>query len=84
MPVLALNGLLDIQTSWKWGELAVETLGDARNLVIPEAGHGTIAYQPCAADISLAFLNYPAAELDTACIEGLAPDFVMPDEPLRF
>jgi hypothetical protein len=82
--VLALNGLLDIQTSWKWGELAAASLSNARNYVIPEAGHGTIAYQPCANDISVAFLNDPSAELDTGCIDGLQPEFVGLDDPLRF
>jgi hypothetical protein len=81
---LSLNGLLDIQTSWKWGELAAASLSNARNYVIPEAGHGTIAYQPCANDISVAFLNDPSAELDTGCIDGLQPEFVGPDDPLRF
>jgi pimeloyl-ACP methyl ester carboxylesterase len=84
LPVLVLNGLLDVQTSWKWGELAAETLSNARNYVIPEAGHGTIAYQACPSDISVAFLNDPSAELDTSCIEKLQPKFVAPDDPLPF
>jgi pimeloyl-ACP methyl ester carboxylesterase len=84
LPVLVLNGLLDIQTSWKWGELAAKTLSHARNYVIPEAGHGTIAYQPCANDISVAFLNDPSAALDTSCIAKLQPHFVKPDDALPF
>jgi hypothetical protein len=44
------------------------------------AGHGTIAYQPCANDIAAAFVNDPTAELDTSCIAGLTPKFVMPDD----
>lgn len=84
LPVLVLNGLLDIQTSWRWGEMAALTLGNARNFVIPEAGHGTIAYQACANDITVAFLNDPTADLETGCIDGLHPDFVLPDDPLPF
>ena len=82
VPVLVLNGLLDVQTSSKWGANAAETLGNSRNYVIPEAGHGTILYQPCANDISVAFINDPTAELDVSCIDDIRIDFVMPDDPL--
>lgn len=79
IPTLVLNGTLDIQTSWKWGGIAAQTLSNARNYLVPEAGHGTIAYQPCANDISVAFVNDPRAELDTACLAELTPRFVLPD-----
>lgn len=82
VPVLALNGYLDIQTSMNWGAVAVETLANGRNYVIPEAGHGTLLFQPCAADISVAFLNDPAAEIDASCIDRIKVDFAMPDDPL--
>lgn len=82
LPVLALNGVLDIQTSWQWGEVAVETLGNGQNLVFPEAGHGSIAYQPCANDISVAFINDPTSKLDTSCIDNIKVNFAMPDDPL--
>jgi pimeloyl-ACP methyl ester carboxylesterase len=82
VPVLSLNGLKDTQTSWKWGAVAVETLENGRNYVIPEAGHGSIAYQTCPNDISVAFLNDPTAELDVSCIDKIKVDFVMPDDPL--
>ncbi|MCC0044902.1 MAG: alpha/beta hydrolase [Brucellaceae bacterium] len=82
VPVLVLNGLLDVQTSWKWGARAAETLSNSRNYIIPEAGHGSILYQPCANDISVAFINDPSAELDTSCIADIKIDFVMPDDPL--
>ncbi|MEZ5812046.1 MAG: alpha/beta fold hydrolase [Rhizobiaceae bacterium] len=81
VPVLAFNGLRDIQTSWRWGAVAVETLPNGRNYVVPEAGHGAIAYQQCPNDISVAFVNDPTAELDTSCIDGITVKFVMPDEP---
>lgn len=82
LPVLALNGVLDIQTSWEWGAVAVDTLTNGQNLVFPEAGHGSIAYQPCANDISVAFINDPASQLDTSCIDRITVQFVMPDDPL--
>lgn len=82
IPVLALNGLRDVQTSWHWGAVAVKTLKNGRNYVIPEAGHASIAYQPCANDISVAFINDPAAKLDTSCIGRIKVKFVLPDDPL--
>ena len=82
VPVLSLNGLMDTQTSWRWGAVAVETLSNGRNYVIPQAGHGTLIFQQCAADISVAFINDPAAVLDTSCIDRIAVKFAMPDDPL--
>ena len=82
VPVLAMNGVRDIQTSWRWGAVAVETLKNGQNVVVPEAGHGSIAYQPCANDITVAFINDPSAELNVSCIERIKVDFVMPDDPL--
>lgn len=82
LPVLSLNGVLDIQTSWRWGAVAVETLPKGRNFVFPEAGHGSIAYQPCANDISVAFINDPSADLDTTCIDQIKVEFVLPMDPL--
>lgn len=82
IPTLVLNGTLDVQTSMHWGARAAESLTNARNYIIPEAGHGTISYQPCAKDIAVAFVNDPGAELDVSCIDGLSPRFILPDDPL--
>ncbi|GGG83104.1 hypothetical protein GCM10011415_36150 [Salipiger pallidus] len=79
IPTLVLNGTLDIQTSWRWGGVAAETLSRAHNYIVPEAGHGSIAYQPCANDISVAFLNAPDAVPDTSCLATLTPHFILPD-----
>lgn len=79
IPTLVLNGTLDIQTSWKWGGIAARTLRHAHNYIVPEAGHGSIAYQPCANDISVAFLNNPNDTPETSCLEALTPRFVLPD-----
>ena len=82
IPTLVLNGTLDTQTSMHWGALAAERLSNARNYIIPEAGHGTIIYQSCARDIAAAFTNDPGAELDVSCIDTLKPKFILPDDPL--
>jgi pimeloyl-ACP methyl ester carboxylesterase len=82
IPTLVLNGTLDTQTSMHWGALAAKTLSNARNYIIPEAGHGTIIYQSCARDIAAAFTNDPNAELNVSCIDTLQPKFILPDDPL--
>lgn len=82
IPTLVLNGTLDVQTSMHWGAEAAAGLTNARNYIIPEAGHGTIAYQPCARDIATAFVNDPVAPLDVGCIDGILKPFVLPDDPL--
>lgn len=82
IPTLVLNGTLDTQTSMHWGAEAAVGLTNARNYIIPEAGHGTIMYQPCAQDIATAFVNDPAAPLDASCIDDILPDFVLPGDPL--
>ncbi|MGI3169912.1 alpha/beta fold hydrolase [Pseudooceanicola sp. C21-150M6] len=82
IPTLVLNGTLDVQTSMHWGADAAEGLTNSRNYIVPEAGHGTVAYQPCARDIAAAFVNDPTAELDVSCIADILPPFVLPDDPL--
>lgn len=82
VPVLVLNGLLDVQTSWRWGGIAAETLTNARNYVIPEAGHGSIAYQKCPNDMSVAFLNDPKANINASCIDDIKIDFLLPNEQM--
>lgn len=82
IPTLVLNGTLDTQTSMHWGAEAADGLTNARNYIIPEAGHGSIMYQPCAQDIATAFVNDPAASLDTSCIDEILPPFVLSDDPL--
>lgn len=82
IPTLVLNGTLDIQTSMHWGAEAAEGLSNARNYIIPEAGHGSIIYQQCAKDIAAAFVNDPSAKLNVSCIDDLQPKFILPDDPL--
>lgn len=47
-------------------------------VLFPETGHGAIRYSQCAKDIGAAFFNNLEAEIDTACIQDLLPQFVLP------
>lgn len=78
IPALVLYGLNDTQTSSADAKDAAESLGNARVLGFPEAGHGALMFSKCAKDIGLAFIEQPEAELATACIEGLKPNWVLP------
>ncbi len=82
VPVLSFGGTNDNQTSWKWSELAAETLPNARVVILPNSGHGSSLYTPCGNDMRAKFFLDPAAPLDTSCADGLVPEFVLPDAPL--
>lgn len=47
-------------------------------VLFPETGHGAIRYSQCAKDIGAAFFNNLEAKIDTACIQDLLPQFVLP------
>ncbi|MEW9837662.1 alpha/beta hydrolase [Mesorhizobium marinum] len=75
IPTLAIGSAWDTQTAASWAKLATDTLPRSQSFVIPEAGHGAIAYQPCVAEMGAAFINNPARTLDDRCPASLKPDF---------
>jgi pimeloyl-ACP methyl ester carboxylesterase len=77
VPVLALAGLNDTQTDGTAADYLAEKLGAAA-VTFPESGHGTLLFSRCAVDIALGFIERPEAALNTACVEGLRPDFAVP------
>lgn len=79
MPVLALNGKVDTSTAPVWGARAVETFSNAANVMVPEAGHGTILFSQCARDIAAAFIEDPEGDLDTSCVEDERIPVLLPD-----
>ncbi len=79
IPTLVMQGGLDTQTAPSWGALMVSTLPRGRLAFLPESGHGTFIYSQCARDIGAAFLDAPAAPLDTSCTADLIPAFLLPD-----
>ncbi|MEO1557577.1 MAG: alpha/beta hydrolase [Pseudomonadota bacterium] len=78
IPVLSIGGTWDMQTAPSWPALAAETLPNAQTFLIPEAGHGAIAYQDCVADMTQAFLTNPMRRLPDTCVEQARPIFHIP------
>lgn len=78
IPTLALSGLLDTQTAASWGPETVRHLPRGQAIVLPETGHGTLAFSRCARDLGVAFIENPTVALDTSCVAGLTPSFVLP------
>lgn len=78
LPTLVLYGFNDTQTSTEDAKLAAASLANARILGFPEAGHGALVFSQCARDIGLAFVERPSDPLDTSCIAGLKPRWVLP------
>ena len=70
-PVLIFSGGLDPVTPPSWGELAAETLPNARHIIAAEVGHG-VSPLGCAPRLIDEFLESAnATELDAGCIQNL-------------
>jgi pimeloyl-ACP methyl ester carboxylesterase len=68
-PVLILSGQLDPVTPPRWGEHIAEHLPNAKHIVVPGTGHGTLG-QGCISRLFSRFLDDGSAvNLDTGCIE---------------
>jgi pimeloyl-ACP methyl ester carboxylesterase len=79
IPTLSIGGLFDSQTPASWAQIAVEKLSNAQVFLIPEAGHGSVLYQPCVTDMGVAFINNPQRKLSDACPKGIKIDWHIPD-----
>lgn len=79
IPVLSIGGLYDSQTPASWAAVAVEKMTSAQVALVPEAGHGALLYQPCVADMGLAFTDNPARKLSDACIRSIRITWHMPE-----
>ena len=76
IPVLAAQGLDDIQTDNDAATRVAETLSHAQVVTFPQSGHGVLFHSECAKDIMAAFIAYPDQPVDTSCIEKQAVTFV--------
>jgi pimeloyl-ACP methyl ester carboxylesterase len=79
IPTLVLQGTLDTQTAPSWGPLLASTLPKGQLAILPESGHGTFIFSDCSRDMAAAFLDNPAAPVNTACTAALVPGFLLPD-----
>ncbi|MDB5586094.1 MAG: TAP-like family protein [Devosia sp.] len=75
IPTLAIGSAWDVQTASSWAALAASTLANGQSVLIPEAGHGAVLYQPCVADMGVAFINNPMRRIDDSCARSLTPTF---------
>lgn len=75
IPTLSIGGLYDTQTPASWAKIAVEKLSNAQTFLIPEAGHGAVLYQPCVADMGVAFTDNPDRKFDNSCAESIKVDW---------
>jgi pimeloyl-ACP methyl ester carboxylesterase len=71
IPTLSIGGLYDTQTPASWAKLAIEKLSNAQAFIIPEAGHGAVLYQPCVAQMGVAFTDNPRRRFDNACAQSI-------------
>ncbi len=79
IPTLSIGGLFDSQTPASWSKVAVEKLSNAQVFMIPEAGHGSLVYQPCVTDMGVAFINNPQRKLSDACPKSITITWHIPD-----
>jgi len=68
-PTLVLSGALDPVTPPRWGEHALAGLSAGRHVIVPGAGHGTLAYE-CIASLVQDFLD-GADTLEIGCADEL-------------
>lgn len=83
VPVLVLSGELDPVTPPSWGEAVLPHLANARHIVVPATGHGTIG-TGCGMRLVRSFIDSASTQgLDTSCLEGLErpPFFLTPAGP---
>lgn len=78
IPTLSIGGLYDVQTPASWAIVATEKLSNAQAFLIPEAGHGAVIYQPCVADMGVAFTNNPQRKLSDTCVKSIRIDWHIP------
>lgn len=79
IPTLSIGGLYDSQTPASWARVAVEKLSNAQVFLIPEAGHGSMIYQPCVTDMGVAFINNPQRKLSDACPKSITITWHIPE-----
>ena len=73
IPTLLFAGEFDPITPPEFGRLAADTLPNSTLIEVPAVAHGAVPFNDCTKDIMGAFLDQPAASLDTSCIATIDP-----------
>ncbi len=68
-PTLVLSGALDPVTPPRWGDHVLAQLPAGRHVIVPGAGHGTMA-APCVAAMIQDFLD-GASTLEVGCVDSI-------------
>jgi len=81
IPTLVLAGRYDPITPPEWSHTAIVNLTDSTFVEFPASGHSVLTDNPCALQITSAFLNDPDKKPDLSCIASTPrPQFVPPNE----
>ncbi len=81
VPALVLAGSFDPVTPPAWSRATAEHLANATFVEFPGHGHAVTDANPCAEELIAAFIDDPAAALDTACaVAAPGPSFVVPGD----
>lgn len=75
IPTLSFGSTFDVQTPASWAKIAIEKMTNAQAFIIPEAGHGALIYQPCVAEMGVAFIDNPKRRFDDSCAQGIKVDW---------
>lgn len=78
IPTLVLAGSFDPITPPEWGKRATETLSQSYFFEFPNAAHGVFLSSDCPVRMVEAFLDDPGIAPDASCLEGLEPEFYVP------
>jgi len=81
IPTLVLAGWYDPITPLEWSRTALVNLTDITIVEFPAAGHSVNTDNPCALQITAAFLNDLNKKPDLSCVDTVPkPKFVLPNE----
>ncbi|MBN1138904.1 MAG: alpha/beta fold hydrolase [Anaerolineae bacterium] len=81
IPTLVLAGRYDPITPPEWSRAAVANLSNRTFVAFPASGHSVNSDNPCAQQITTAFLDNPGQTLDLSCVQAAPrPEFVLGSE----
>lgn len=72
VPTLIISGALDPFSSQEWLDSTLATLSNGHGVMLPYHMHYVIQ-NSCAANMLIAFINDPNAEVDVSCVENIRP-----------
>jgi pimeloyl-ACP methyl ester carboxylesterase len=71
IPSLVMTGGFDPVTPPSWGDIVLDTMGQATHVVFPHWSHGVFFDRRCPGEVTASFLDDPYGEPDLRCVESL-------------